>query len=127
MEDLHLFKKRCPKTLNKRIKNILKIQLNENEIDFDQNDDINLMQYIFNILNQNYQVKILKKLDPIGSDQIYWDIQIDDLKFTLHYEHYLGVSLYISESIVKSTQKQIKAKKMLKEIYTLFKKDKLYS
>lgn len=101
----------------------MKIQLKENEIDFDQNYDMNLMQYIFDIINQNYQVKILKKLDAFGSDQAYWDIKIDDLKFTLHYEHYLGISLYIS----KTTQKQTKAKEVLKEIYTLFKKDKLYS
>jgi len=101
----------------------LKIQLKENEIDFDQNYNIHLMQYIFDIINQNYQAKILKKLDTFGLDQVYWNVEIDDLKFTLHYDHYLGVSLYIS----KSVQEQIRAQEILKEIYTLFKTDKLYS
>ncbi len=105
----------------------MKIQFNENEIDFDQNYDMNLMEYIFQIIDKHFKVEIIQKAEVLGIDQAYWDIKINDLKFTLHYEHYLGVSLYIYKSLIIFPNKKARAKKLLHEIYILIKKDELYS
>ena len=104
----------------------MKIRFNNDCIDFDHTHDINLLKYIFNIIDQNYNVKIIEKLEAPYCDQVYWDLKINNLNFTLHDEHYLGVSLYIYKTPTILSSTKIKSMELLKNIYNLIKKDKIY-
>ncbi len=104
----------------------MRVKFDGNEIDFDQSHDINLMDYIFKIIDENYNAKIIKKINVLGADQAYWDIKINNLKFTLHYEHYLGVSLCMYKPQVLFSSTKIKAVELLNDIYMIVKNDKLY-
>ncbi|WP_041522731.1 DUF3630 family protein [Gilvimarinus agarilyticus] len=48
-----------------------------------------------------YKCEFKNRLD--GIDQAYWDIEIEGNIFTLHYEHYLGVSFYPKEENINSS------------------------
>jgi hypothetical protein len=40
------------------------------------------------------KAEVKERLD--GLDQRYWDFSVDNVVFTLHQEHYLGISLWIT-------------------------------
>ncbi len=87
----------------------MNIKLENLDLSFGQNYDVPLMSLIFEELKLRYKVSEKKQLN--GIDQSYWDLEINGLSFCLHYEHYLGVSLYY-----RSWFKREQARKMLNEI-----------
>lgn len=87
----------------------MNLKLDNLDLSFGQNYDVPLMNHILEELKARYKVKETKQLN--GIDQSYWDLKIDGLLFCLHYEHYLGVSLYY-----RSWFKRDQARKKLKEI-----------
>lgn len=52
---------------------------------------------ICSAFNTNFKNKLS------GPDQTYWDIEINNVLFTLHYEHYLGVTFYPAEGNTNPT------------------------
>ncbi len=87
----------------------MNLKLENLELSFGQNYDVPLINLILEELKAKYKVKETKKLN--GIDQSYWDLKLNGLSFCLHYEHYLGVSLYY-----RSWFKREQARKMLNEI-----------
>jgi len=79
------------------------------DLSFGQNYDVPLMTLILDELKARY--KVIEKKQLNGIDQSYWDLKINGFSFCLHYEHYLGVSLYY-----RSWFKREQARKMLNEI-----------
>ncbi len=55
-------------------------------------DDLERFVEIANKIQQFTHGVFTQKLD--GLDQSYWDITTDSICFTIHREHYLGVSIY---------------------------------
>jgi len=70
-----------------------------------------IFEVVAEIIVTKFNGRIVKKLD--GIDQRYWDIYISDNIITLHWEHYLGISLLFSENereIVNKIVYEIKSK-----------------
>ncbi|XDD41742.1 DUF3630 family protein [Leptospira sp. WS60.C2] len=73
--------------------------------------DLETFELIVKILLHSFDTKFTEKLD--GPDQSYYDFILDNTKYTLHREHYTGISI-ISDSknndfelIVKEISNQI--------------------
>lgn len=54
--------------------------------------DWQLFDRAVEILVKEFGGAVVEKLD--APDQRYWDIKVGEAIFTLHLEHYLGISLY---------------------------------
>ena len=63
------------------------------EIDCEPNWD--KFEVIAKDLIKNLKGKWINKID--GLDQRYWDLSINGIELTLHFEHYLGITLYYKD------------------------------
>lgn len=97
----------------------MKITFNKKEIEFKQDLDRDLFGDVYNFINNNYQVKVLKKLEGFAIDQRYWNLEINDYKYTLNYEHYIGVTLSPSNFGFLNRHKEASLK-LLSTIYMAF-------
>ena len=57
---------------------------------FDEKQHL-IFEVVAEVIVTKFNGRIVKKLD--GIDQRYWDVCISDNIITLHWEHYLGISL----------------------------------
>lgn len=75
------------------------------EILITDNSDEVLFRKIAKLLLENYKIQYIEKLE--GLDQSYLDFNYKNNKYTLHREHYIGISLITEnekndlESIIK--------------------------
>lgn len=53
--------------------------------------DFETFELIVKILLHNFDIKFTEKLD--GPDQSYYDFTLNNTKYTLHREHYTGISI----------------------------------
>jgi hypothetical protein len=67
--------------------------------------DSDLFESIGKYLEHDLRLISITKLS--GIDQGYWDFKIDQHQFTLHLEHYTGITIYPSGS-EKHPEEQIK-------------------
>ena len=76
--------------------------------------DRELFHDIAKHLESEMEIVFVKKIN--GLDQKYWDFELASVRFTLHLEHYLGLSIYSndlsdeSKSRLKSIEEVIKSK-----------------
>lgn len=54
--------------------------------------DWDLFNRIADLITKEFNAKWVEKAD--GLDQRYWDFEIENVRLTLHLEHYLGISLF---------------------------------
>lgn len=57
-----------------------------------EESDWDLFNRIADLITKKFNAKWIEKTD--GLDQRYWDFDIEDVRLTLHLEHYLGISLF---------------------------------
>jgi hypothetical protein len=60
-----------------------------------ENSDWDLFNQIAELITKEFNLRWIEKAD--GLDQRYWDFEIEDVKLTLHLEHYLGISLFTAK------------------------------
>ena len=74
--------------------NKLKIEKEKgwNEAIIDGNCDFDKFYYVAEILEKDFNIKFTDKLNDF--DTIYWDFSYNGNLLTLHYNIYLGVSIY---------------------------------
>jgi hypothetical protein len=57
-----------------------------------EKSDWKLFNQIADSVAEEFNGCWVKKVD--GLEQRYWDVEIEDVRLTLHLEHYLGISLF---------------------------------
>lgn len=62
------------------------------EFIIDDNCDFDRFYYAAEVLQKHFKVSFLNKLDDF--DTLYWDFEVDNNAMTLHYNIYLGLSLF---------------------------------
>jgi hypothetical protein len=88
-------------------------ETNESEIQINLSNDSNDFNKIATILTDKIGIRFSEQLN--GLDQKYWDFEYADCVFTLHQEHYLGISIFPkdksnaeNESILSDLEMNIK-------------------
>lgn len=82
-------------------------------IEISESADWKLFEDVAQVLVQELGGCWTEKLD--GLDQRYWDLLVDEQTLTLHLERYLGISVIVPDSAVKTAQR----------VRVLFKSDQL--
>jgi hypothetical protein len=78
------------------------------EICFTNKSNWELFDKIASIIESYFSGEFTNKTD--GLDQRFWDFNIQENMFTLHLEHYLGISIFTNKSINnQKTERIIKA------------------
>jgi hypothetical protein len=67
-------------------------------LDLSDDSDWTLFQMIANELVGTFKIQWKTQAD--GLDQRYWDFEYKAVTFTLHLEHYLGISIFADKSKV---------------------------
>jgi hypothetical protein len=97
----------------------MKIKYYEDEksigIKLSTKSDKPIFEFIANDLSDSFNTRWISKVD--GFDQRYWGFEIRGAILTLHFEHYLGISIFANKSMVNVES----AKQVLKEIGDHFK------
>lgn len=62
------------------------------EITLLDKSDWKLFEKIFQKIRENFDIKLINKID--GIDERYWDFEINGGLICLHLQHYLGISIF---------------------------------
>jgi hypothetical protein len=65
-------------------------------LELSSDSDWTLFQMIANELVETF--KIQWKIQADGLDQRYWDFEYKEITFSLHLEHYLGITIFAENS-----------------------------
>jgi hypothetical protein len=62
------------------------------EVEIDNNCDYQKFEEAANVLKKEFGAKFIEKLNHL--DNAYWDFMYNDCELTLHFNHFLGISLF---------------------------------
>lgn len=71
--------------------------------------DWKLFEQIFQKIRENFDIKLINKID--GIDERYWDFEINGGLICLHLQHYLGISIFsVNDPVMNEVVKKIAEK-----------------
>jgi len=80
-------------------------ETNESELQINLSNDSNDFNKIATILSDKSGIRFSQQLN--GLDQKYWDFKYADCVFTLHQEHYLGISIFPKDKASEGVESKL--------------------